>query len=160
MTKTKELNDLYQYPDKVVIDNGIATRMEAQGWLEYSCERYAQQMVQEALNKLQSNAMGRSVVVGQVSGWFGYMTEAKQIITTGLVLFHSEQPGMHYCIINYQTLEYVPLKPSEIIAVVSAVVHNQIVACGKLDVPLQSLDLLHMGNLEITNLPLDRNVVA
>jgi hypothetical protein len=160
MTKTKELNDLYQYPDRVVQDNGIATRMEAQGWLEYSCERYAQQMVEEALNKLHSTASGRSVVVGQVSGWFGYMSESKQIVTTGLVLFHSETPGMHYCIINYQTLEYVPLKPSEIIAVLSAVIHNQIVACGKLDVPLQSLDLIKMGSLEITNLPLDRNVVA
>lgn len=160
MTKTKELNDLYQYPDYVVLDNGIATRMEAQGWLEFSCERYAQNMVSEALNKLHSNAMGRSVVIGQVSGWFGFMSDAKQIVTTGLVLFHSEVPGEHYCIINYQTMEYVPLKPSEIIAVLSAVVHNQIVDCGKLNTPKQSLDAIRMGNLEITNLPLDRNVVA
>lgn len=160
MTKTKELNDLYQYPESVVLDNGIATRMEAQGWLEFSCERYAQTMVEHALNKLHSNAMGRSVVIGQISGWFGYMSEAKQIVTTGLVLFHSEQPGMHYCIINYQTLEYVALKPSEIIAVLEAVVHNQIVDCGKLDTPKKSLDMIQMGSLEITNLPLDKNVVA
>lgn len=160
MTKTKELNDLYQYPDYVVLDNGIATRMEAEGWLEFSCERYAQYMVTEALNKLHSNAMGRSVVIGQVTGWFGYNSESKQIVTTGLVLFHSEVPGEHYCIINYQTIELTPMKPSEIISVLSAVVHNQIIACAKLPVQLQSLDHVKMGNLEITNLPLDRNVVA